>query len=103
MSEGGRLSKLVWRTTTIDGVVWHDLIDPEVVGVDLENVDEDTWQVTYREAVTGERSVEASSWLVMYGWGRKKDVLMPKSEVSEEQLRKNLELEYLLTGREEYD
>ena len=73
-----------------DGDVWHDLRDSKLF---------DAWVVTYREA--GDR------WLVMYRDNPKMDYnpdladrYIDKADMSEEQLRNDLKLQYLLTRGE---
>ncbi len=81
--------KVEWRTQKPDGdgVVWNDLIDPTMRKQGAN------WVITYRDYY--------SSWHVMWnlGYEHRDDQLISKN-VTEQQLRDNLRLEYLLTRGE---
>lgn len=70
-----------------DGSVWHDLRDSKLF---------DAWVVTYREA--------GGKWLVMYRNNYRSmsydpdlaDKYINKADISEEQLRNDLKMQYLL-------
>jgi hypothetical protein len=83
------MSHVFWRRNKPDhaGDVWHDLQDPTVKG----------WVVTYRESGT--------KWLVMYRGNYQNnpsqaDRYIDKADISEEQLRNDLRLHYILTRGE---
>lgn len=75
------MSEVFWKRSKPDheGVVWHDLRDRKVKH----------WVVTYRDV--------GAKWLVMYlrnPYGE--DKYIDKADMSEEQLRNDLKLAYLL-------
>jgi hypothetical protein len=86
------MSHVFWRRNKPDptGDVWHDLQDPTVKG----------WVVTYRES--------GDKWLVMYRDNYRSmnynpdlaDRYIAKADISEEQLRNDLRLHYILTRGE---
>ncbi len=80
--------KVEWRINPDgDGVVWNDLIDPTA------KTGGTSWVITYRDYY--------SSWHVMWNTlGLRKDDQLISKKVSEQQLRNNLMLEYLLTRGE---
>jgi hypothetical protein len=83
------MNNVFWRRNKSDhtGDVWNDLRDPTVKD----------WVVTYREAGT--------KWLVMYRGNYQNnpsqaDRFIPKADITEEQLRNDLMLDYILTRGE---
>lgn len=86
------MSNVFWRRCRPDpdGSVWHDLRDPTIKD----------WIVTYREA--------GSRWLVMYRNNYRSmtynpdlaDRYIDKADITEEQLRNDLMLHYILTRGE---
>jgi hypothetical protein len=87
------MSEVFWKRSKPDpdGSVWHDLRDSKLL---------DAWVVTYRES--------GDKWLVMYrnnyrNLGYNPDLAdryIDKADMSEEQLRNDLKLQYLLTRGE---
>lgn len=86
------MSHVFWKRSkhAHDGDVWYDLRDPTIKD----------WVVTYREAGT--------KWLVMYRNNYRSMTYNPdladryinKADISEEQLRNDLRLHYILTRGE---
>jgi poly(3-hydroxyalkanoate) synthetase len=81
------MSEVFWKRNKPDheGVVWNDLRDREV---DVKN-----WVVTYRN--------HYGAWHIMWNpMFNRKDQLINQATTSEEQLRNDLKLYYLLTKGE---
>jgi hypothetical protein len=80
------MSDVFWRRCKpdSDGVVWNDLRDHKV---------KKDWVITYREAGT--------KWLVMHlRSSHGEDRYIDKADISEEQLRNEIRLHYILTRGE---
>ncbi len=88
------MSDVFWKRCKPDpdGTVWNDLLDPKVKG--------ERWVLSYREAGT--------RWLVMHRNNYRSmdsnpdlaDRYINKADISEEQLRNDLRLHYILTRGE---
>lgn len=87
------MSEVFWKRKKPDhdGVVWNDLRDPTAKRKTLGA----GWVITYREY--------HGAWLVMWNpkiFSNKSDQLINRATTSEEQLRNDLKLQYLLTRGE---
>lgn len=78
------MSNVIWKCCKpdADGVVWNDLLDFSVY--------EKEWVVTYRD--------HYNSWHVM--WRNNRSDQLVSKNITEEQLRINLKLDYILTRGE---
>jgi hypothetical protein len=79
------VANVIWRKKPDpEGVVWHDLLDPSKGS---------PWVVTFTQ--------KGDAWLVMHrGNPMARDEYIPVKDITEQQLRDKLRLEYLLTRGE---